>query len=172
MHVVPRTTKYKYKESDKVITQSNENSVLTSGNPLLNYRSMQFPSMSSDGLNAIEYPILGGTNMKHKSVRVSTSYEIASVKELCNMLTPIERTNVVTAADPLETVSYVNYGRQLNPFGWMNRSGKDPVWFCFLYQIMALYRYVRGSVQFALETDRGYAATANMVKLNRNLMLS
>ena len=144
-----------------LVAQSSEQQILSSGNPMLNYRAMQFPSMSRDGLDKIVYPTLGGITEKHKTFRLNTSYEISSVKELVNMLTPMERQIIVTGA-PTTVNTFSNFGRKFAPFGWMDRNAKDTIWFNFLYQMMSLFRYVKGSVRLVAISDRAVAATANM----------
>ena len=145
----------------ELVAQGDQN-ILTSGNPLLNYRSMQFPSMSSDGLEKLVYPSIGSKRFKHKNCRATQSYEFASVKELCNMLSPMERTTVSTIVDPVTSASYANAGRTLTPFAWMDRGANDSIWYNYLFQVMTIFRYARGSVRFAGVSDRAIAATANM----------
>lgn len=146
----------------EMVAQSNEKNILTSGNPLLNYKSMQFPAMSSDGLEKLVYPSIGGKEKKHKNCRVNMSYELASVKEMCNMLTPVERSIVYTTGDPVTSASFANAGRIFTPFAWMDRGANDSIWYNFMYQIMALFRYARGSVRLAVLSDRAQAITANL----------
>ncbi|APG78508.1 hypothetical protein [Wenzhou picorna-like virus 39] len=146
-----------------LVAQSNNNfeKVLNAGNPMLNYRSMQFPCMSSDGLEAIKYPLLGGEkDDKHKAVRTLTSFEVASVKEICNMITPIERQIVTFKGTQSTSDQILQAGRTLIPYAWMDKGANDPIWFCYLYQIMAIFRYARGSVRLAAQSNRCYQATA------------
>jgi hypothetical protein len=152
-----------FTEDDQLVAQSNGSfeRVLTAGNPMLNYRSMQFPCMSSDGLDAIKYPVLGGqSEEKHKSVRVIQSFEVASVKELCNMLTPVERQTVVFKGTQSTTDQVISAGRTFIPYAWMDRGANDSIWNSYFFQIMAIFRYARGSVRMAVQTDRCFQAAA------------
>lgn len=78
------------------------------------------------------------------------------------MLTPIERSVVYTTVDPVDKPSAANAGRRFTPFAWMDRGANDSIWFNFLYQCMALFRYARGSVRFAVLSDKAITATANL----------
>lgn len=159
--VVKKTELALISENEALVAQSDD-SLMASGNPMLNYRSMQFPSMSNDGLESIKYPPIGGVTDKHKSIRYATAFEFASVKEIANMLTPIERHTVTTKTDPIDYATYANAGRKLAPFAWMDRGANDPMWYNYFFQVMAIFRYARGSVRFAAISDRAVAATGNL----------
>jgi hypothetical protein len=151
------------------VGQSNDR--IQSGNPLLNYRTMQFPAMSSDGLTTIVYPVIGGKESKRKVFRVCTSWEFSSVREFANMLTPVDRVQVLTTVDPKPEDSVAVYGRGLNPFGWVDKGPNDNIWFCYLYQIMAMFRYVTGGVRFSAISDAGLSAQSFLNVSNYGLTI-
>jgi len=153
-------------QSDELVAQADQ--MLLSGNPLMNARPLQFPSLSNEGLEDIEYPVLGGLAHLHKSYRVSTSFEISSVKELCNMLSPVERVVVVNPNAAVSNPTYVNSGRFFTPAGFMDRAANDSSWYAFLLQIMAIFRFHRGGVRMVGFADRAASATAYMQYLQND----
>jgi len=127
--------------------EAQSNDALSRGNPLLNYRADQFPAMSSDAMQSLDYPIIGGKGDMHKVYKICTSYEISSVKEFVNMLTPVDRIDVKTTAAPLPTASYQVFGRILRPYAPIDRSPDDMAWCNYWAQITCLFRYAKGGTR-------------------------
>lgn len=129
-------------KAEKMIT--NSNNTLTMGNPLLNYKKDQFPAMSSDGLEKLHYPILGGYTKKHKNIRCTQAFEISSIKELINMFSPMDYT-LVTVTDPLGV--HVLRGKKYRYTGTLHGNYKDISWMNYFKQFKALFRYYRGGMR-------------------------
>ena len=85
------------------------------------------------------------------------------------MLCPVERTIVYAENDPVTTPTIQHIGRHLAPYGWVNRGANDDVWYSFLYQFMAVFRYARGSVRFAAQSEKGTSAVGVMDKMDTSL---
>lgn len=99
------------------------------------------PSSSSLCLRNTEYVnIMGGKLDTRRVYGEATVFEFTSVKQLSNMLSPMEK---------FKTVVGTNYvGRQVNPFGTIKFAFTDDQWFCFYNQIRSIYRFGRGSFRF------------------------
>nr|ULF99671.1 MAG: hypothetical protein [Picornavirales sp.] len=145
-------------QANEWFTQANE---FNNGNPFINFRANQFPSMSSSGMAEIIYVSVGGSGEKRKDCRTHMSYEISSAKEFCNMLSPVEQSEVVAAADSKAGAIY-SIGRKFIPYAWVDKPSNDSVWFNYFYQLMAIFRYARGSVRFAMQSNNMSYATVAM----------
>jgi hypothetical protein len=147
------------------VAQSNDK--LSQGNPMLNYRSQQFPAMSSDGLQGIKYPVLGGKGYMFRANRVTTSSEMSSVKQFVSMLSPLERTKVISKAASVDSTTFMNYGRKLAPYCWIDKNPNDEAWSNYLLQAGVAFRYARGGVRLVALSDRAVSATAYMTGIDR-----
>jgi len=98
----------------------------------------ELPSSSAFCMRNTKFiSIMGEPVTSHRVYGESTVFEYTSVKQLSNMLTPMELFK--TAA----TTNFV--GRQLNPFATIKFAYTDDMWLCFYNQIRSIYRFGRGS---------------------------
>lgn len=101
----------------------------------------QVPSSSAFCLRDTKYISIMGEPLDTRRVYgESTVFEYTSVKQLSNMLTPMERYKT----DDTEDFT----GRQINPFGTMTFAYTDDQWHCLYNQIRSIYRFGRGSFRF------------------------
>jgi hypothetical protein len=106
----------------------------------------EVPSSSSFCLRNTEYiSIMGDPVHAHRVYGESTVFEYSSVKQLANMLSPMERFTTV------DTTNFV--GRQVNPFGVMKFAYNDDMWLCYYNQIRSIFRFGRGSFRFVALVD-------------------
>lgn len=150
------------------VMEAQSNDALSRGNPLLNYRADQFPAMSSDALQALDYPVIGGKGDMHKVYKVCTSYEISSVKELVNMLTPVDRIDVKTTAAPTTAPSYQTFGRVIRPYAPFDRSPDDMAWSNFWAQVTCLFRYGKGSTRLHVISSHSTRVMGYLAGLSSN----
>lgn len=148
--------------------EAQSNNKLAEGNPMLNYRTQQFPAMSSDGLQGLNYPTIGGKGDGFRAYKVATACEISSVKQFVNMLSPLERTSVKSTAPATLDLTYINYGRKLAPYVWIDRDANDSCWGCYWVQAGVAFRYARGGVRMVALSDRALSATAYMTGLSNS----
>lgn len=155
--------------SDNVEPHSDD-SVLNAGNPLLNYKSLQFPAMSVDALEGISYPTIGDKKDLIKVYRVQTSYEITSCKELVNLLTPIERTTVkyTGSTTPSTVISHEYTSRAMYPRGRLLAPPNDSQWYNFWSQMMALFRFNRGGIRLVAFTSFGSSGSCALLTPRNN----
>jgi hypothetical protein len=109
----------------------------------------ELPSSSSMCLRNTVYTYITGKEFPLRRVYgESTAYEFSSVKQLSNMLTPMDQ---ITSID-----TTVEAGRTWNPFGFLGRAYNDNVWLNYYAQIRSVYLFGRGSarlVAFCTQPD-------------------
>lgn len=121
-------------EDDKLVAQE------------ANVSECDLPSSSALCLrNTKHVSIMGEPVTSRRVYGESTVFEYTSVKQLSNMLTPMELFKTTDATD------YV--GRQINPFATIKFAYTDDQWLCFYNQIRSIYRFGRGSFRFAAITS-------------------
>ncbi len=106
----------------------------------------EVPSSSAACLRDTTFVCIMGSPVTTRRIYgESTVFEYTSVKQLSNMLTPIEK---ITSAN---TNTYI--GRQFAPFGKLTAAYNDDAWNCMYNQIRAIYRFGRGSVRLTAIID-------------------
>jgi hypothetical protein len=100
----------------------------------------EFPASSYTCLRNTEHPVLGGKNIGEKYERVQTAFEITSIKQLVNMLSPIWKTNFDSTITTYLGFSFSPAGEVYEP---ENNQARRNWW----WQMCALFRYQRGGMR-------------------------
>jgi len=101
----------------------------------------EFPSSSMNCLRDTVYPVIGGISTGYKMHRVQTSYEVTSIRQLCNMISPLQKVNEPITPDE----NY--YGMSWSPGGVILASQTNQWSRNYLLQMMQVFRYYRGGTR-------------------------
>lgn len=101
---------------------------------------------SADCLKAVKPIWLGDVNRKQKMGNNAMSFVYNSVKQSCNMLTPLSRYTTKTT-DKLSTVAF-------NPlYGINDIKADNDIWCCLLIYYRSIYMFGRGGYRLVCLTD-------------------
>lgn len=96
-------------------------------------KSLQFPAVNMDCLMKKSYPCITNKNVGHVGHRIHMGNEITSLKQLCNMVSPLY---VTTGSTALNQITFKLAGR----IKLEENSGYNN----FMLNMMTVYRYHRG----------------------------
>jgi hypothetical protein len=113
--------------------------------------SEEMPSMSWSKMMHADYPTIGGISTGYVDHKVHMSGEITTIKEMCNMVQPIQLSNNV----PAGTVYNVWLSQNYQLYEWKNWQGtatsgrfNEYNFLHFLNYWKATFRYYRGGIRF------------------------
>jgi len=118
-----------------------------------------FPSSSSKCMREMEYPNIGGVPGGITSHRMEQSFEVTSIKQLCNMMSIIR--NIANPA--VEPTDVTLYGVNILLPGTITPSQTPQFYQNWLMQMMSVFRYYRGGfrvVAMHSDPDAQYLAFA------------
>jgi len=92
------------------------------------------------------HPVLGGVALGHRIKRLQTAYEITSIRQLCNMLSPIWKTNYDAEVTTYSGFYWCPGGDLYDPA--TNQADRN-----YLWQMMQVFRYYRGGTRVSMMTN-------------------
>jgi hypothetical protein len=111
-----------------------------------------FPSSSSKCMHELEYPNIGGVAGGITSHRMEQSFEVTSIKQLCNMMS-IFRQRAQPAVEPTDVTIH---GVGLVIPGTITPTQSAQFYQNWLLQMMSVFRYYRGGFRvIAMHSDPG-----------------
>jgi hypothetical protein len=125
----------------------------------------ELPASSSECLRLQKAILLGDINAKCRKFHDTQSFVYTSLKQLCNMLTPIERFS--SATTDTKSIS----GRRYTPYGtgWTSRAYDDDFWIAPLHCIIPMYRFMRGSYRAHVMVNDKVQASAWLTRGDADL---